>query len=203
MRRDEVTVLMPTFNRLALAIAATKAVTHRPYLLVVDDNRPQDVPPILNGVTVVWNRPGRPGPNRAIETGILACNTRYIALIADDVEFPDGGDKWIEEAMRAYSAQLGERDGVIALNDGIRMDMACFPFFAKQFYLDHCYPVPYDRYYLDTDLSAKAQWLDAYGTAPMARATHTNIAHPDYAASFVEDRMFRQRMAEFRELHRK
>ena len=195
MKPEQVTIIMPTKGRRAHAATVLAAVSHRPFLVVVDECDPASVPPDLTGAKLVPVKPGS-GIVKAVEAGIVAAATSHVACICDDVAFPDGY-VWLAEACRVYTETIGDRDGVVALNDGIRSDIACFPLMSRKFYMEHMYPAPYRRYYMDTELSAKAQHLGVYAVATGARVTHLNIGAHDGAALDSEGQIFRARMADF------
>ena len=186
---------MPTKGRRVHAAAVLAAVSHRPFLLVVDEGDRASEPLDLTGAKLVPVKPGS-GIVKAVEAGIVAAVTSHVACICDDVAFPDG-DGWLAEACRVYTGAVGDRDGVVALNDGIRSDIACFPLMSRKFYMEHMHPAPYRRYYMDTELSAKAQHLGVYAVATSARVTHLNIGAHDGAALDSEGQIFRARMEAF------
>jgi hypothetical protein len=193
---------MPTRGRPDRAAAVIAQVPHRPFIVVVDEGRMCDAPPSWHwsGATIVTcppQAPGKSNPVPAVEAGIMAARTFYVVVICDDVSFPDGGISWLEQACAVYTREIGDRSGVVAINDGIRDDIACFPLMDKRFYMDHIYPAPYRRYYADTELSAKAKALGVYAVAPLACVKHENIGPHDSDALFEEGRVFERRMEEF------
>ena len=201
MRPEQVTIIMATRGRRERAEAVLREVRHRPFIMVVDEGRREDAPQApheLLGAQVIFSAAQPPSGPAAVEAGVLAATTPYLAILCDDVSFPDGGDAWLPEACRVYREQIGVRSGVVAINDGIRSDIACFPLLCRQFYLDHIYPTPYRRYYQDTEWSDKARALGVYAVASGARVLHENIGRHDGAALAREGEIYRERMKRFR-----
>lgn len=196
MTTQDVTIVMPSRGDKRAAYSVLEQVTHRPFILVVDDV--WDAPMNLRKARIVLSPLSKCGPVVPVEAGIVAAQTSHVAIIVDDVEFPDGGQAWLEEACETYRKEIGDRDGVVALNDGIRSDIACLPLIAREFYMKHIYPTPFRKYFADTELSVKAQALGVYAVAHKARVTHLNTGPQDVAAHLRELPIYEQRMKVFR-----
>jgi hypothetical protein len=221
---SNLTVVLPTRDRVDRAGYMLDHVRHRPMIIVTDEDRPPDLDiprGDLRGATLV-RCPPNCGCAVATEIGVLAAETRFVVNLADDMEFQESGaastapeqhadrgnaaddcsvlsDPWLQELARVYADKVGlDRDGVIALRDGIQDGaIACFALFAKKFYVDHLYPTPYRRLFGDTELTQKAQALGVYGYAPEAFVRHVNVGTYDGRTWNEEAAIFERRMAEF------
>ena len=197
---DQVTIVLPTLGRKDLATKAVQKIREtakfgRLLVVVNNDRWRTDLPDDLAVTGEHVRCEANAGVTRAVEAGVLAAVSPFICVVYDDIEIPEEG--WLERACKVYREKIGDRDGVVALNDGIRSDIACFPLMARQFYMDHLFPVPYRRYYADTELGHKAQALGVYAVATDAVVRHMNIGKHDADALRSEGRIFLGRMEEF------
>lgn len=192
----DITVLIPTRGRRELVAQRLRDIAHRPLRLVIDrGRRAQDLPEDLLGATVLECEPDCGAP-RALEAGLRAVQTPFVLYLTDDCEpAPD----LVEKAAKVYARNFGTGPGVVALNDGVQQGrQACFGLIARQFYLDHCFPTPYQRYYQDTELSDKARWLGCYAYAPRARARHFFADGQNELIMAEDAETFHERMDQFR-----
>lgn len=188
--------MLPTRGRCELAAARLQDIAHRPLVLIVnEDRRALDVPADLRGATVLIV-PADFTCAQKLEAGFRAATTSHVIYLVDDcLPAPD----LVAEACLAYRTQLGARDGVLALNDGVEHGrQACLGLVSRKFYFDHVYPQPYEHYFIDTELSAKARWLGVYAYAPGAQALH--FFHEGQQAQRMADesQIFAERMNQFR-----
>jgi hypothetical protein len=149
---DDVTLVIPTKGRPDKVWNIVSTVPHRPLLFVVNAGREAlDLPNELRGAGVL-SVPECRGAVHALESGFLAAKTKLVCLICDDVSFVDDGIFWLREALRVYNEKLGDRDGVVALEDGTDAPMtAAFALLSREFYLRNCYPSPYTSYFVDPE----------------------------------------------------
>ena len=199
-----VTVLLTTYKRPAAARYMITHIQHRPLMVIVDKGREDlDVPSDLHsGIDLLACEPNC-GAVKAIETGIVAIQTKYVMYLSDDMEFMDTNDAWLHELVRVYIEQLGDKDGVVASNDlWLNGAIACFPLFAKKFHMDYIYPAPYRSFCIDNEWSDKSTYLGRYAYAPAAIIRHLRW-HKDYQKQLDrEAAIFYKRMAEWKDNQR-
>jgi len=194
----DITVIVPTRSRKEQVGALLSSINHPHDLvcLVVNEGREsEDLPTNLNGHIVVKCAKDA-GPVAAAEKGIAEAKTTHFILLGDDVKIePD----CIPEAVKCYNESFGDLDAVVRLNaksEAGDEDLACFPLMSKKFYMDLCYPVPYHRFYQDTEWTAKAKLLGRFAVAENAKLYHPWVPHHrDQIASELP--MFQERMALF------
>ena len=202
MTLADITIVVPVRGRPALAQALARAVSHRPFIFIVDQDRRADGPAELLGAAVLesWTA----GVIPAVHFGIAQAQTRLVCLLNDDVEFfPDGSmesrptDDWLEEALRVYNERIGDGDGVVSINDGAEGRTACIPLLSRAFHLKHCMDAPYERWSLDDEWAAKAKHLGVYAYAEKARVRHLHITPAGAETAARDVALFRRRMEEF------
>ncbi len=194
----DVTVIVPTRSRKERVGTLLSNLKHPHDLItvVVDESRRDlDLPNNLNGHVVV-TCPDDAGAAKAMEAGIVAAKTSHVLCLGDDLTLDDN---CIEEAIKFYNYNFGGQHGVVGLNQQVERDawLGCFALMSKQFYMKHCHPTPYKRFYQDTEWTCKAKALGVFGICESAKVTHPWEPHheEDLAAEFP---IFNSRMAEFR-----
>lgn len=195
MQLHDITILLPTRGRPALAAQRLAEIKHRPLLFIVDRGRRHlDLPGDLDGADVVECEPECGAP-RAIESGVLAAKTKAVLGLTDCICSAD----MVPRARAIYAERFGAQDAVVAINDGVsKGSQACYFLTTRRFYLDHIFPCTYQRYYIDTELTRKAQWLGLYAYAPDAVAQHLFVDGQNARIMSEDHELFEQRMANFR-----
>jgi hypothetical protein len=193
----DVTVIVPTRGRKARVGNFLDQLQH-PHdltIIVVDEGREsEDLPGNLNGQVIIKVAPAC-GPVKAVEKGIESSKTSHVLVLGDDLTLEPG---CIEEAVAYYNANFDGKEAVVGLNQQVERDsdLACFALMSKRFYMDICHPVPYRRFYQDTEWTAKAKMLGLYGVAEKARINHPWEPH-DRQQMEAELPLFTERMARF------
>ncbi len=198
IQNSDVTIIVPTRGRREWAQSILDHVEHRPLMFVIDRGRAElDLPTNLNGAQVIEVEPGQGCP-KTLEKGIEACQTRLFLCLVDDVRFT--GVDFVGEAIRVYQEKIGEGiAGVVGLNNGIEKgEIACFALIDKLFYMTHCYPTPYEKYYQDNEWTNKARTLKSFGYAANALVQHV-VCEPQCPIIGERDgKLFVERMSNFK-----
>ena len=198
----ETTIVIPTFNRPAALCNFIQSLGDNKKIIVVVDRDRQhvDIPAsIINKVQIVLSEPGC-GAVKAAENGIMACDTRFVVNLNDDMELTNESEGWLEELCRVYETELGyDVDGVVSLKDGIQNGrIASFALFTRKFYIDNVYPAPYFSYYVDNEMSDKARCLDVYRYAEKAFIQHLAWHVDSSDLMQKEGRIFTKRMEDWK-----
>lgn len=169
----DVTVVVPTRSRKEQVGTLLSSLNHPHDLVtvVVDEGREkEDLPDNLNGQVVLKVKPDL-GPVKAVEDGIVSAKTSHVLVLGDDLTL---GKDCIAEAIKFYNEKFDGQDAVVGLNQQVERDkeLACFALLSRKFYMDLCYPMPYRRFFQDTEWSEKAKLVGRFGVAENARVTH-------------------------------
>lgn len=198
MNISDVTILIASKSRKQLVTSLVSKITHRPLFIAIDegsDDWPEQAATDAT-IKIVGLPPEAKGPCVAVDSAIHLIETKLVALLCDDVEPLDG---WLDEALKVYNESFGDGDGVVSMNNGIWDDreIACFPLMSVAFYKAFCSPTGYERYYQDTEWTAKAVCLQRYAYAPKSIVTHVKAMDMDDEALKRDKEKFNWRMSKF------
>ena len=191
----EVTIVLTTYKRPVALRYMVRHIKHRPLSVVVDRNRIScDIPVRKVDFDIVVAEPNC-GAVKAFHTGVLAAATKYIIWLNDDMRIHGKNDAWLYEAARVYVEKLGDKDGVVALNECVTGGkLACFPLISRKFYMEYFNPPPYRAFGIDNEWTAKAQYLKVYAYAKHAIVKHLQWIPADRKILHSDLTIFRRRM---------
>jgi len=103
--------------------------------------------------------------------GIYAAKTSHVIYFNDDVRIvaPD----FIDFALKDYERILGDRDGVIVLNDCWEsLRVANFALISRKWFLENVGRAPYMRFYIDNEITEKSRHQSVLGFSQRAAIMH-------------------------------
>jgi GT2 family glycosyltransferase len=193
----DVTVIVPTYNRLAVLENTLSTIPHPKRLTIVvvkRGSRNRDCPKKLGDYKIVETDPAG-AYVKAVQDGIEHAKTKLVLVSNDDCEMePDT----IGCATAAYYHLFGYGDGVIGLNHGDKWrHLACMALMSKKFYMEQCWPMPYHHYCADNEWTTKAVSMGCYGRCLKAVVHHEFGEHvePWHTNDW---KLFPERMANWR-----
>lgn len=192
--KADVTIVMPTRGRVSLVGKLLDAIPHRPLLLAIDPGRrDEDLPADLKGADYVELQPTGEGVPKIFDAAIDHVKTSHVFMLCDDViiETPD----WLDKAIDKLNSTYPDGNGVIAVEDGGWTGSHDFLLFPKEFYLKHCRPTPFRKYYFDTAIWEKAKRLNCASKCFEARVIHTVEGGRDLKAMDYDKKLFEREMA--------
>ncbi len=194
MKITDVTIIVPTRGRKELVEKLLSQVTHRPLLLVVEQGRELiDVPADIRGATMVI-RPPDLGCPKAYEYALSEVKTTHVLGLTDDIDIGEFmRDRWLPEAVKVWNDQIGERDGVLALESTTAYQRE-FLMMTKAFYMEHLFPVPYLCGMSDFEAWEKAKRLGVAADSPNSVVRHVHFGERNRNISQSENEICHHRM---------